>query len=168
MADLLLERTSRNPRTYELRDGGVPIGVLRYPRRMSQAAEAESPEGGWQMPSIGAFRSETAVLSPGGASEIGWVYRRRWRGGADLELFGRALTLRKVSWWRSSWVLAEGDAELVYAGSRVMSSREPLTLETRAAVPAPIVLMACHLVMVTIREESAAAGASAAAVGATS
>ena len=169
MAELLLERVGRSPRTYELRDGDVVLGVLRYPRRGSDRAEADSPEGGWQMPARGAFRAEAAVLSPDGGSDIGWVRRRRWRGGAELGLLGREFTLRKSSWWRGTWVLVEGDDEMLGAGSRYLSTRKPLTLAIYTDVPVPLILLTSHLILLSVRDESAAAagaaGASVAASG---
>jgi hypothetical protein len=163
MAALSLERVGRSPRTYELRDGDVVLGVLRYPRRGSDRAEAESPEGGWQMPARGAYRAEGAVMSADGGIAIGWVRRRRWRGGADLAMHGREFTLHKASWWRGTWVLDEGDDDLLGAGSRYLSTRKPLTIEIYTDVPVPLILLTSHLILLSVRDESAAAGGAAAA-----
>jgi hypothetical protein len=163
VADLIIERIERRPRTYELRVDGIAAGTLLYPKRLSQAAFADVGPGSWEMPSPGAFRSQTEVLSPAGA-EIGWVRRRRWRGGADFALDGTEFELRRTSWWRAAWILTAGDDDLLRLSSRFMSQREPLSLDGYRAMPASVVLMAVHLVLLTIREDSSAAAAGATAV----
>jgi hypothetical protein len=157
--DLQLERTSRRPRTYELRTGDEVLGVLTYPHFMSDTADVRAADGrAWQLPGRSAFRRESPIVAMDG-HEVGAIRRSWWRGGGEIVLGADSYELRRTSRWKSRWAVCLRGAELMRVRSSQISSKHPIDGTTDGDVDPLVALAACHLVLMSDRDEASAATA---------
>jgi len=126
-------------REYHIVANGELVGTLRWPRRFSSLAIAESADGRWIFQRFGLFRRNVCVRVDGRPAEAA-VFLSGWWGNGVLELgAGRRYRWRRMGLWRPWWVFTDAqDVGVVQCRSRLVLSRTRGRIEvTPPVLPQP-------------------------------
>jgi hypothetical protein len=107
------KQTAFGARDFELRSGEGRVGVLYWPKLLSDRAVAECDGGTWYVERIGFFRHRTVVVEAGSGQEVA-SFEPDWMGDGDLVLAdGRVFHWYKTKTLRDSWALVDNGDNLV-------------------------------------------------------
>jgi hypothetical protein len=110
---LLWKQMGFGARDFELRSGDDLVGVLYWPKLLSDRAVAECAGGKWHIERVGFFRHRTVVVDIDSGLEVA-SFEPDWLGDGDLALAdGRAFQWYKTKALRNSWALVDKDGYLV-------------------------------------------------------
>jgi hypothetical protein len=108
------KQTGWGVRYFKLHSGDELVGVLRWPKWLSDLAVAECGDGKWVIDRVGFFRDRVVVTDAGTGKEVANV-EFGWLGDGDVTLSNG----RVYSWYRSgilsnNWILADENDELLF------------------------------------------------------
>lgn len=111
------------------------VGILRWRRRFSSLAIAESADGRWTFQRFGLFRRNVCVRVDGRSAEAA-VFLSGWWGNGVLELgAGRRYHWRRLGFWHPWWVFSDAqDVGVMQCRSRLTLSRTRGRIEVMPAV----------------------------------
>ena len=150
-------------REYLIVANGELVGTLRWPRRFSSLAIAESADGRWSFQRFGLLRCNVRVRLDGRSAETAVFLIGRWGNGV-LELGdGRRYRWRRMGLWRPWWVFIDAqDVGVMQCRSRLTLSRTRGRIEvTPSVLPQPdiplLVLLGVHRLIERARRAAARA-----------
>ncbi len=114
MQNLMLKQTRFGARDFELHAGDDLVGVLYWPKLLSDRAVAETVDGRWHIDRLGFFRDRVAVTDAGSGAELASLAFDMW-GDGDLALAdGRIFRwYRTKAFLRNAWALTDEDSTLL-------------------------------------------------------
>ena len=115
------------------------VGTLRWPRRWSSLAIAESADGRWTFQRFGLFRCNVCVRVDGRSADAA-VFLTGWWGNGVLDLgAGRRYRWRRAGLWHPWWVFTDArGVGVVRCRSRLTFSRTRGRIEvTPSVLPEP-------------------------------
>jgi hypothetical protein len=111
---LLWKQTKFGAYDFELRAGEDLVGVLYWPKFLSERAVAECAAGKWRVDRVGFFRRRTVVTEADSGLEVA-SFEAGWLGDGDLVLSdGRAFQwYRTKAFLNNAWALADESGNAV-------------------------------------------------------
>jgi hypothetical protein len=169
--DLMLKQTRFGARDFELYAGDDLVGVLYWPKLLSDRAVAETASGRWHIDRLGFFRDRVAVTDAGSGEELATLAFDMW-GDGDLALAdGRVLHWYQTkAFLRSAWALTDEQGTLLLemeAGTRWFKYQVYIDLQPEASALRPLApwtLVCWYLGYVKMQDAAAAVAATSAAV----
>jgi hypothetical protein len=110
----MLKQTRFGARDFELHAGDDLVGVLYWPKLLSDRAVAETASGRWHIDRLGFFRDRVAVTDAGSGEELATLAFDIW-GDGDLAMAnGRVLHwYRTKAFLRNTWALTDEEDTLL-------------------------------------------------------
>jgi hypothetical protein len=107
---LMWKQTRFGARDFELWSGDDAVGVLYWPKLLSQRAVAECANGKWIIDRVGFLRQRVVVTEANSSAEVA-SFEPDWLGDGELVLSdGRLFHWYKTKAFRNHWARAdEGD-----------------------------------------------------------
>jgi hypothetical protein len=166
---LMWKQTGLGVREFELWSGEDLVGVLYWPKWLSDVAIAECGDGTWSLDRIGFFR-DRAVAFRTGTEEVLANVTFDWAGDCDLTLSdGRRYQLFRTGFLSNNWTLSDENEDVVYKlreGTRWFKHDAEVDLQVGAIMLKELpllIFLGWYLVYMHLQDGAAAAAAVSAA-----
>ncbi len=166
---LMWRQTGFGVREFELWSGKDLVGVLYWPKWLSDCAVAECGDGKWTMDRIGFFRDRAIATKVETGEELASV-TFDWMGDCELTLSnGRQYQLFKTGFLSNNWTLADEHEEVVFKmreGTRWFKHDAEIDLQVGAIMRQELpllILLGWYLAYMHLQDAAAAAAAASAA-----
>jgi hypothetical protein len=111
---LMWMQTGFGVREFELWSGKDLVGVLYWPKWLSDHAVAECGDGRWILDRVGFFRDRGLAIKAGTEEELARV-TFDWAGDSELTLSnGRRYQLFRTGFLNNNWTLSDENEGVVY------------------------------------------------------
>jgi hypothetical protein len=171
MHSLMLKQTRFGARDFELYAGDDLVGVLYWPKLLSEQAVADTASGRWHIDRLGFFRDRVAVTEAESGEEIARLAFDMWGDGDLMLTDGRVFRWYKTkAFLRNAWALTEEDDTLVLemeAGMRWFKHQAYVDPRPEAHALRPLalwILVCWYLGYAKMQDAAGAAAAVSAAV----
>jgi hypothetical protein len=166
---LLWKQTGFGVREFELWSGKGLVGVLYWPKWLSDLAVAEGGDGRWTLDRVGFFRDQAMVLDMGTEEELARA-SFGWMGDCELTLSsGRKYQLYRTGFLSNNWTLADENDEVVFKmqeGTRWFKHDAEVELQVGSIqlkeLPL-LIFLSWYLAYMHLQDAAAAAAAASAA-----
>jgi hypothetical protein len=99
---------------FELSSGDDRVGVLYWPKWLSDRAVVKSGDGNWIIDRVGFFRDRVIVIDVENGKEVAGV-EFGWLGDAEVTLVnGKAYKWYRTGILSNNWIMADENDELVF------------------------------------------------------
>lgn len=164
-SQLILKQTKCGARDFELYSGDDLVGILYWPKWLSDRAVAECADGKWLIDRVGFFRHRVAVTDAGSGMQIASL-DFGWLRDGDLTLTnGRVFRWYRTRAFRNFWALADENNQVLFeiqAGMHWFKYEADVVLHIHAeSLPdlPLLILTGWYLGYVTIQDTAAAVAA---------
>lgn len=111
---LLWKQTNWGGRYFELLSGDDVVGVLYWPKWLSDHAVVESGDGKWVIDRVGFFRDRVVVTDVHSGSKVA-KFEIGWLGDGEVVLAnGRVYNWYRTGILSNNWTLADENDDLVF------------------------------------------------------
>jgi hypothetical protein len=162
---LLWKQTGFGARNFELRSGDDLVGVLYWPKLLSDRAVAECASGKWYADQVGLFRHRTVMTDLDSGLEVA-SFEPGWMGDGDLVLAnGHVFQWYKTKALCNSWALVDPGDNLVlevHEGMRWFKHEADVVLHVHPGSSPELsflILVSWYLGYTQIQDEAAAVAA---------
>ena len=155
---------------FDLRSEDELCGTLLWKKAFGSLASATSSDGQWTFKRVGFLNPRVTIRQPGSDLDIA-MFKPSWTGSGVLEFpSGRRFQWEHKDFWRLEWTFQEAGQELLRfkskASSLKMKVRVDLSPSVKNLPEASLLASLGMYLLVLMRDDSAAASASTAAVAA--
>jgi hypothetical protein len=166
---LMWRQTGFGVREFELRSGKDLVGVLYWPKWLSDYAVAECGDGKWILDRIGFFRDHAQAIDVGTEEQLANV-DFNWAGDSELTLSdGRRYQLFKTGFLSNNWTLSDENEDVVYKlreGMRWFKHDAEVDLQVGVIMLKELpllIFLGWYLAYMNLQDAAAAAAAASAA-----
>jgi len=166
---LMWKQTGFGVREFELWSGEDLVGVLYWPKWLSDLAVAECGDGRWTLDRTGFFRDRAVAVKSETGEELASV-TFGWMGDCDLTLSSsRKYQLYRTGFLSNNWTLADENDEIVFKmqeGTRWFKHDAEVQLQVGSIqlkeLPL-LIFLSWYLAYMHLQDAAAAAAAASAA-----